>query len=356
MEPSSFNSTLIAWYQQQQRDLPWRRTRDPYRIWLSEVILQQTRVDQGLSYYHSFCENFPEVSDLARAGEQQVLRLWQGLGYYSRARNLLRCARSIMEKYSGRFPEGYSELVKLPGIGDYTASAIASFAFGQATPVIDGNVFRVLSRLFGIRDDIAMPKSRKVFKNICSRLMEGSAPDQFNQAIMEFGALHCTPRKPKCNSCPFAACCQAYIDGTQHLYPFKSKKNAVRDRYFYYYVIKSGANILLKKREKKDIWQGLYDFMLVEFGHQTDPMELLAGKIPNRTWMDQIQVGAPSEVYRHKLTHQQIIACFLLVETNDEQTFWRWKQAFELKEFNIDEVHELPKPILIDNYLKADIF
>ena len=309
-----------------------------------------------MPYYHAFCESFPEVSKLAQASEQQVLRLWQGLGYYSRARNLLRCARIVVEKYNGRFPGKYQELIKLPGIGDYTASAIASFAFGQATPVIDGNAFRVLSRLFGISHDITAPRSRAVFKKISSGLMQGSAPDQFNQAIMEFGALHCTPRQPGCGLCPFAGFCRAYSEGTPHLYPVKSKKNAARKRYFYYYVIRSGSNILLKKREQKDIWQGLYDFMMVEFNQETDPMGLLADKLPDKTWMEQIQVGAPSEVYRHKLTHQQILACFLLIETDNKQTFRHWKQAFELKEFDVAELQQLPKPILIDNYLKADIF
>jgi A/G-specific adenine glycosylase len=186
--------------------------------------------------------------------------------------------------------------------------------------------------------------------------MKGSAPDQFNQAIMEFGALHCTPRQPHCNSCPFNAWCHASINGSQQLYPVKQKKTAARNRYFYYYVIRSGPGILLKKREHRDIWQGLYDFLLVEYDDEADPLDLLAGQLPDKTWMNEVQVGAPSEIYRHKLTHQQINACFVLVETDDQHILQRWKKTFALKEFNVSEVHQLPKPILIDNYLKADIF
>ena len=356
MENSAFTSALITWYQEHHRDLPWRQTGDAYKIWLSEVILQQTRVSQGLPYYHAFCENFPSISDLAGASEQQVLRLWQGLGYYSRARNLHRCARLIVEKHQGQFPQTYQELIQLPGIGDYTASAIASFAFKQATPVIDGNVFRVLSRIFGIWDDIALPKSRQVFKKLAARLMEGAPADQFNQAIMEFGALRCTPNQPNCYQCPFSGFCQARIDNVQHLLPVKTKQTSARKRYFYYYVIKSGSRLLLKKRVRKDIWQGLYDFMLVENDGETDPVKLLTYNMPDKSMMDQILVGEPSNEYRHKLTHQHINARFLEIEAVDEAALDCWKRAFDLKAYSVSEVHQLPKPILIDNYLKADIF
>ena len=356
MENPTFTSTLINWYRERHRDLPWRRTRDPYKIWLSEVILQQTRVSQGLPYYNSFCESFPTISDLAKASEQQVLRIWQGLGYYSRARNLHRCAKLVVEKHQGQFPGTYQELIQLPGIGDYTASAIASFAFKQATPVIDGNVFRVLSRLYGIRDDIAAARTRSTFKRLASKLMRGAPPDQFNQAIMEFGALQCTPNQPHCHQCPFAGYCQAQLENIQHLLPVKTKKVSAKKRYFYYYVIKSGGHLLLKKRERKDIWQGLYDFMLVESDSKTDPIELLASKMPEQSMLDQMLIGEPSAEYRHKLTHQHINARFLEVETLDEAAFDCWQQAFDLQAYSMHEVDQLPKPILIDNYLKADIF
>ena len=356
MESPSFASSLLSWYQENKRDLPWRETRDPYKIWLSEIILQQTRVVQGLPYYLAFCENFPGVSDLAGASEQEVLRLWQGLGYYSRARNLLSCARLIMEKYQGQFPENYHELVSLPGIGDYTAAAIASFAFKQPTPVVDGNVFRVLSRIFGIRDDISLQKTKKVFRDFSAKLINGSPPDLYNQAIMEFGALHCTPVQPKCFNCPFSNYCQAYQHQAQYQFPVKTKKPVVRNRYFYYYVVKSGPYLLMKKREQKDIWQGLYDFLLVEHQEETDPIKLLAGNLPNGSWLEHVRVCEPSVTYQHRLTHQLIRAQFLVVEPLDSQTFSEWKQVFGLRKFEVPDVVGLPKPILINNYLKADIF
>ena len=356
MENSSFASSLLSWYQEHKRDLPWRNTKEPYKIWLSEIILQQTRVAQGLPYYLAFCENFPGVSDLANASEQEVLRLWQGLGYYSRARNLHRCARLIVEKYQGRFPTDYQELVALPGIGDYTASAIASFAFKKPTPVVDGNVFRVLSRIFGIKEDITLQKTKNIFRNYSAKLISGSPPDLYNQAIMEFGALHCTPAQPKCFDCPFSNYCQAFEHQSQHQFPVKTKKTAVRNRYFYYYVVKSGQYLLMKKRERKDIWQGLYDFFLVEHNGATDPIPLLASNLPDGLWLDQVEISEPSVTYRHKLTHQLIQAQFLVVEPRDHQTLVDWKQVFGLKKFDVEEVLDLPKPILINNYLKEDIF
>lgn len=356
MESPSFASSLLLWYQENKRDLPWRKTRDPYKIWLSEVILQQTRVVQGLPYYLAFCENFPTVSELASASEQQVLRLWQGLGYYSRARNLHRCAKLIIEKYQGQFPVNYHELITLPGIGEYTASAIASFAFKQSTPVVDGNVFRVLSRIFGIRDDISLQNTKKVFRDYSAKLINGWPPDLYNQAIMEFGALQCTPAQPKCYDCPFSNCCQAYQLQAQNQFPVKTKKTIVRNRYFYYYVVKSGKYLLMKKRKQKDIWRGLYDFFLVEHHKETDPLKLLAGNLPDGSWLDRVQVNEPSVTYRHRLTHQLIRAQFLVVEPLESQTFIEWKQVFGLRKFEVPDVLDLPKPILINNYLKADIF
>ena len=198
-----FSEVLIDWYSNNKRDLPWRSTSDPYCIWLSEIILQQTRVDQGMRYYHSFVDAYPTVFDLASASEEQVLRLWQGLGYYSRARNLHKAANYIVEELNGVFPNNYNDLKKLSGVGDYTASAIASFAYDEVCPVLDGNVFRVMSRFYGVDDDIAVPKTAKVFKSILHDIIpqDGRNAHLFNQAIMEFGALHCTPKKPKCDSC-----------------------------------------------------------------------------------------------------------------------------------------------------------
>ena len=356
MDKAHFGSALVSWYRHHHRELPWRQTKDPYRIWISEVVLQQTRVQQGLPYYLSFIENFPEVSDLAQASEQQVLRLWQGLGYYSRARNLHRCSREIMDNFGGQFPTSYHELLSLPGIGDYTASAIASIAFKQSVPVVDGNVFRVLSRVAGIDLDIATPKTRKTFKQLGADLMQNHPPDLFNQGMMEFGALHCTPVQPKCDTCPFSDYCYAFLNQVQQEFPVKSKKPKVRNRYFYYFVIRSGSDMLLKKRTEKDIWQGLYDFMLVEHHQETDPISILESALPRHSKIDQLYVGDPSTPYKHKLTHQNIQACFLTVEPKNMEIFRRWKKQFNLSQFDVSEVDNLPKPILIDNYLKADIF
>jgi A/G-specific adenine glycosylase len=356
LENSSFAFTLISWYQENKRNLPWRDTVDPYKLWLAEIILQQTRVAQGLPYYYKFCNAFPTIDDLANAPEQSVLRLWQGLGYYSRARNLHRCAQVIVSQYNGIFPHSYQELITLPGIGDYTASAIASFAFGLPTPVVDGNVFRVLSRVFGVKDDISLQRSRKVFRDLSLELMGDAPPDQFNQAIMEFGALHCTPGKPKCLDCPFNHYCQAYKLGKQNEFPVKSKRTNVRQRFFYYFVLKSGSCVLMKKRQPGDIWQGLYDFMLVEPELESDPFNLLAEILPISTSFDQLIVNEPSSPYSHKLTHQLIRARFIQVELPDSMTLAHWKKRLKLDEFEVDQIHHLPKPILIDNYLKAHLF
>ncbi|WP_161622743.1 A/G-specific adenine glycosylase [Cesiribacter andamanensis] len=204
---------LLDWYQRNQRDLPWRQTRDPYRIWLSEVILQQTRVQQGLPYYQRFVEKFPTVEALAAATQQEVLRLWQGLGYYSRARNLHACAQQVVAQWGGAFPQTYHLLLSLPGIGRYTAAAIASFAFKEAVPVVDGNVYRVLARLYADPTDIAKPQAFAHFFALAQQLIDPRQPDVFNQALMEFGALHCTPQKPLCLYCPLKEHCQAYALG-----------------------------------------------------------------------------------------------------------------------------------------------
>ena len=356
MEKAPFSTKLIPWYQEHQRDLPWRQTKDPYKIWLSEVILQQTRVAQGIPYYQSFCDYFPTVQDLAKAPESRVLRLWQGLGYYSRARNLHKCAKVIVADYQGKFPETYQQLIALPGIGDYTASAIASIAFNQPTPVVDGNVFRVLSRIFGIKHDISHQSTKKIFRDLSQELMADAPPDQFNQAIMEFGALHCTPTKPGCSSCPFIASCFAYKFSEQNVLPIKSKKAKVKNRFFYYFVIKSGDYLLMNQRINQDIWKGLYDFFLVETEREAEPMDILAAKLPEGAMLEQLEVGEPSAVYGHKLTHQQIRAQFMVIEIKEKQAFKGWSEQCNLRQFDLNQVEELPKPILIDKYLKAHIF
>lgn len=307
---------LIEWYRLHARDLPWRHTRDAYRIWLSEVILQQTRVAQGLSYYHAFTERFPKVNDLAAADEHEVLRLWQGLGYYSRARNLHATAKQVVAEFGGVFPDKYDALIKLKGIGDYTASAIASFCKNEAVSVLDGNVFRFLSRYFGIWDDIAKNSSRERFKSVACDILPKKQAGLHNQAIMEFGALQCKPLKPDCTYCPLSGGCYARKEGKQNQLPVKAKKSAPMNRYFHYLVLMYKGEYLVCKRKEKDIWMHLHEFFLVENTLKQASYSLAGIK----KYMDDHLNGADyrlissSDGHKHQLTHQTIHARFTLLE------------------------------------------
>jgi A/G-specific adenine glycosylase len=255
---------LIDWYKTHHRVLPWRNISDPYRIWVSEIILQQTRVVQGLDYYNRFIGRFPDVRTLAEADEQEVLKYWQGLGYYSRARNLHATARYIREHFEGKFPENYDSILSLKGIGEYTAAAIVSFAYNAPYPVVDGNVFRFLSRLFVIEEPIDTTKGKKQFTELAGQMMDKSRAGLFNQAIMEFGALQCIPASPDCSRCPFEAQCLAYSLGKVNEFPLKQNKTKVKELYLYYFRICSGNYIYLRKREEKGIWRNLYEFPAIE--------------------------------------------------------------------------------------------
>ncbi|MGB2273007.1 MAG: A/G-specific adenine glycosylase, partial [Flavicella sp.] len=260
-----FSKTLESWYLSNKRDLPWRNSSDPYRIWLSEIILQQTRVTQGLSYYEKFVVAFPTVFDLANAKEEQVLKLWQGLGYYSRARNLHFSAKYIVEELNGVFPKNYSSLLRLKGVGDYTASAIASICFNEKTAVVDGNVYRVLSRYFGISTPINSTKGVKEFKSLAQELLITDNPGQYNQALMEFGALQCVPQNPNCLICPLEQSCDAFAKGIIDTLPVKEKKLKVKKRYFNFIVFQlPKGQTVIEKRIGKGIWENLFQFPLVE--------------------------------------------------------------------------------------------
>ena len=258
-----FSATIMAWYADHQRELPWRQTKDPYAIWLSEIILQQTRVAQGLPYYERLLAAFPTVRDLAEAPEATLLRLWQGLGYYSRARNLQKAAQMVMHDFAGTFPTTYDEIIRLPGVGPYTAAAIASFAFNEAKAVVDGNVFRVLSRVFAIETDIASSAARGIFTDLAQSLIPTEDPAGFNQAIMEFGALQCTPN-PDCSVCPLAIFCQSKIAHRVTDFPIKSKKTKVKEIEMNYLVIEQNGQILVRERAGNGIWKGLWEFYLLE--------------------------------------------------------------------------------------------
>ncbi|MBW3545278.1 MAG: A/G-specific adenine glycosylase [Bacteroidetes bacterium] len=347
-------SRLIDWYERNYRDLPWRNTRDPYRIWLSEIILQQTRVQQGLPYYQRFVNAYPTVQALAAAPEQEVLRLWQGLGYYSRARNLHACARVLVSDHSGQFPNAFELLQKLPGIGKYTAAAIASFAFGQAVPVVDGNVYRVLARLFGETTDIGSPAAFRVFFRLAQQLIDTSRPHLFNQAIMEFGALHCTPQKPLCLYCPLQQHCWAFAHEQQQALPVKEKKTKVRTRNLHYVVIASPeGKLLMRQRPAGDIWQGLFDFYLLETMGQQIPLqaaEQLEDTFAQALLLLQPQYE-PSPAYRHQLTHQRLQVRFFSFRLS-HQMLGQLVLPADMAWFSPEEIHNLPKPVLIQNYLK----
>ncbi|MEQ9441690.1 MAG: A/G-specific adenine glycosylase [Cyclobacteriaceae bacterium] len=355
MEKQPFSEKIIQWYSKHQRDLPWRRTLDPYQIWLSEIILQQTRVAQGLPYYERFINTFPTVFDLASASEQQVLRLWQGLGYYSRARNLHSCAKTIVTDYAGKFPERYQDLIRLKGIGAYTAAAIASFAFNETVPVVDGNVYRVLSRVFGIKDNILSTTGQKNFRKVAETLVPEGQAHVYNQAIMEFGALQCTPANPACLLCPVAQMCYAYQHGKQQELPVKIKKTKIKHRYLHYLVVQTNEQLLMKPREGKDIWTGLYDFYAIEtLGPQqwdelTDPFIARLMSQPSAT-VEQ------SRMYQHQLTHQRLHVTFYVITLPGMQSTLKDTLSRSGRFYTLEEVNNLPKPILIDNFLRDQIF
>lgn len=303
---------LIEWYGANRRELPWRETTDPYRIWISEVILQQTRVAQGLGYYLRFTGRFPDVRSLAAASEDEVLRLWQGLGYYSRARSLHAAARDVAGRFGGVFPRSYDEVRSLSGVGDYTAAAVCSIAYGMPKAVVDGNVVRVLSRLFDadIRPDTA--DGKRYFAELAQELLDPRRAALHNQAVMEFGALQCTPRNPDCTGCPLAAQCLSLARGTVTQRPLKRPKAEVLPRYFHYLHIRCGGTVLLGKRTGKDIWRNLYEFPLIE----TDSPADFAGLQRTAAWKELLGEGASLRLLRetamppHVLSHRVIHARF----------------------------------------------
>lgn len=351
--PSFLAQALLAWYPRHRRDLPWRHTRDPYAIWLSEVILQQTRVAQGLPYYLDFLSSYPTVHDLAAAPEQEVLRHWQGLGYYSRARNMHYTAQQVVGEHGGQFPGTYAGLRQLKGVGPYTAAAIASFAFDEAVAVLDGNVFRVLARVFGLHSDIAAPSSRKEFQALADLHLPPSHAAEFNQAIMEFGALQCTPVKPDCLFCPLQSQCWAFQHGQVALLPVKSKAKASRTRYFHYFVLRHGEQLYLKERLAGDIWQGLYDFALAE----TDGADLPAAEVLRHVAAlggqpdtSRVAEDRPAPTLRHVLSHQKLEARFHAVALAAPLPAATLRDT-GLRAYSAAEIEDLPKPVLISNYL-----
>ena len=336
---------LMAWYKIHKRSFPWRKSRDPYKIWLSEIILQQTRIAQGTPYYQSFIKNFPTVEALAAADEQQVLKLWQGLGYYSRARNLHHTAKAIVSDYNAVFPKTFTELCTLKGVGNYTASAISSICFDEPQAVVDGNVYRILARYFGKDTPIDASYALKEFKALASELMGTESPGDFNQALMEFGALQCVPKNPLCDNCPFQKDCVAFNQNRIGQLPFKKNKIKVTDRYFNYLVfVTPDAKTFLSQRTAKGIWQHLYEFPLVE-STQLLTFEELA-KDPILFKYTDMKAAVLSKInekpIKHKLSHQQLYI-----------TFWKINTE-QLLGVVIDEnkIHNYPVPIVLHKFIE----
>jgi len=342
----TFQNELINWYQINKRDLPWRHTKDAYTIWLSEVILQQTRVEQGLPYFNKFLENFPTVTDFALASETQVLKLWQGLGYYSRGRNMHATAQIVVNHYDGIFPNLHDDLLKLKGIGEYTAAAISSFSSGEARAVVDGNVFRVLARYFGINTAINSPAGKKEFFALANELLYREDPALYNQAIMEFGAMQCKPKSPHCNICPLNQSCFAFNNGLVNELPVKIRKAEQKHRFLNYFVCLSEDGILVRQRQAGDIWQHLYDFPSIETKGEVDWSSL--------TFVSNVKTVFGEKASfthllskKHILTHQIIHLRFFALKNY----IFNFSKQKELNWVSLGKLDELPQPKVIHDFI-----
>lgn len=331
------------WYHDHKRELPWRGELDPYKIWISEVILQQTRVQQGWDYYLRFIQEFPNIESLANAPNQNVMRVWQGLGYYSRARNLQTAAQQVMTLYDGKFPENYEEIICLKGIGPYTAAAIASIAFNKPHFAADGNVYRVISRIFGILEDINLPKTKKIIHDIGNQMIHHVIPSDFTQALMEFGAIHCTPKTPLCVECPFEKECYAKNHNMVEVLPLKVNKVKVKNRYLHYFIFAQNDHLLVEQRTHQDIWQNLHQFPLIETFEPEKGLTINDLKSFEIKSMDQIEL---IKNYRHKLTHQQLEINFYNVKD------FEFRAHSNQKWVSKKELASLGFPIVIANFIK----
>jgi A/G-specific adenine glycosylase len=344
-----FTNHLMEWFAQNHRPLPWKGEKNPYFVWLSEIILQQTRVEQGLPYFERFKAKYPTVTDLANAPEDEVMKLWEGLGYYSRARNLHFTAKMIAHDMDGKFPDTYDEILKLKGVGTYTAAAIASFAYDLPHAVVDGNVYRVLARVFGIETAIDSTVGKKEFAALAQQLIEEKRAADYNQAIMDFGATHCTPKNPKCKICPMAAECFAFQNKKIADLPFKEKKVKKRDRFFNYFIFNQNGIVYIQKRTEKDIWQNLYEFPILETTKIIDEEDLFKMK----TWqmwtsVSDCKIEKISKPYKQLLTHQKIVAQFWEIEITGELLLTN-AAIMTVKRENLTK---FAFPKVIDTYLK----
>lgn len=341
-----YSHTITEWYLQNKRDLPWRDTRDPYLIWISEIILQQTRVAQGLSYYLRFIKRFPDIESLACADEEEILKYWQGLGYYSRARNLHKAARKIMSEFDGKFPAGHDLILKLNGIGEYTAAAISSFAYNMPYATIDGNVYRVLSRLFAIKTPIDTNEGKKEFAKLAQELLWKEEPGLHNQAMMEFGALHCVPVSPDCIKCPLQNQCRAYELNEVANLPVKSQKAKVSNRYYNYLFIIYNGNTFIEKRTANDVWRNLYQFPLIETEKLLNVDELAQDERFTELFKDikEVNIRNVSSPVKHVLSHRNIFAQFITIqisESNDVLDKYLLSPMKEIDKYPVSRLMEL---------------
>ncbi len=343
---SEFHKILSNWYKQNKRDLPWRLNKVPYYVWISEIILQQTRVDQGTDYFLRFIERFPTIDSLANSSENEVLKMWQGLGYYSRARNIHFAAQQIMNNFNGKFPVTYPEIRSLKGVGDYTAAAVASISFGLPYAAVDGNVYRVLSRIYGIATPTDSSKGKKEFSELAMQLLDKQNPGSYNEAVMEFGALQCTPRKPDCSVCPFEQQCVAFNRSEITKLPVKTNKIKIRHRFFNYLYLKHEKTIILEQRLENDIWQNLYQLPLIESLKALTLEELIVHeKFHSLFKTESITIESASNEILHLLSHQKLHVRFIEISLSKSEINKNWiKIAPEL-------LHEYPIPKLIDNFL-----
>ncbi len=344
---SWFHAPLLHWYAENKRDLPWRNTTDPYRIWLSEIILQQTRVDQGMSYFLKILEKCPTVHDLASLDDDKLMNLWQGLGYYSRARNLKSTAIYISQERKGEFPENYKELIKLKGVGPYTASAIASFCYNEIKPAVDGNVYRVLSRVFNVATAINSSQGQKEFTALAEQLISQDQPGDFNQAMMELGATVCTPKKPLCIQCPFHEKCDAFNSGKIAERPVKLKKTKIRKRHFHYAIIYKNKTILMKRRSGGDIWQGLYEFPLIEKDTEIYSQASISNEFQKVLGSSSLEYLGSIRLKKHILSHQHIYCIFHEYSSRTGQVL-----EGDYKRIALSEIDDFPLPRAITKFIE----
>jgi len=344
---SSFSKSLLSWFEKEKRPLPFRKSKDPYKVWLSEIILQQTQMETGISYYNKFIARFPNVGDLAKADQEEVYSIWQGLGYYNRAKNLHKTA-TIVSKNKGRFPEKYKNLIELPGVGKYTASAIASICFNEKKYVVDANVYRVLSRAFGIKTDIKKPKAYNEFHSLTSSLAKNIKNiGDYNEALMDFGGSVCLPKKPRCKTCIFKKKCFAFKNNMVEILPIKKQTKKIKNRFFNYFVFENKNSFLVKKRDKKDIWENLFEFYLIENKSVKKAIKRLNKNIT-------INLPTPEKKSSSaSLSHQKITVFFFRYLLQKKEDMNALKKTFKMKMLNKSEVKNVGFPKVIDNYLKS---